>query len=212
MRADDSGRNGSRGCRRPSRRGGLTRTAPSGGRLHGAHAGVTRKLQRRRVQSPRVSSSSSLTKFAAILRASSRVSTPHSVFESVPEVRVLPSTGVTRLRRYYGPVRLPSQPPPPKRRRACHPRRDGSPRCIGSLRRLAVPTTPGGSGGCACRLLPLLAAFPASRAGRHPHLHFRGLLRLHSRYGPSGCSTAQGGLCHEASTGRLPDRVVHRAI
>src|SRR5262249_53061990 len=27
-----------------------------------------------------------------------------------------------------------------------------------------------------------------------------GLLGLHSSYGPPGCSTAQGGLCHEAST------------
>ena len=27
----------------------------------------------------------------------------------------------------------------------------------------------------------------------------QGLLRLHSRYGPLDCSTAQGGLCHEAS-------------
>src|SRR5215469_6631106 len=32
------------------------------------------------------------------------------------------------------------------------------------------------------------------------HGALRGLLRLHSRYGPSDCSTAQGGLCHEAST------------
>ena len=46
---------------------------------------------------------------------------------------------------------------------------------------------------------PAHAAFPVLQAGRHPHLHFRGLLRLHSRYGPSDCSTAQGGLCHEAS-------------
>ena len=46
---------------------------------------------------------------------------------------------------------------------------------------------------------PARAAFPVSLAGRHPRLHFRGLLRLHSRYGPSGCSAAQGGLCHEAS-------------
>jgi hypothetical protein len=46
---------------------------------------------------------------------------------------------------------------------------------------------------------PARAAFPVSLAGRHPRIHFRGLLRLHSRYGPSGCSTAQGGLCHEAS-------------
>jgi hypothetical protein len=36
------------------------------------------------------------------------------------------------------------------------------------------------------------------QAGQHPHLYFRGLLRLYSRYGPSICSTAQGGLCHEA--------------
>ena len=46
---------------------------------------------------------------------------------------------------------------------------------------------------------PVRAAFPVLQAGRHPHLYFRGLLRLHSRYGPSDCSTAQGGLCHEAS-------------
>jgi hypothetical protein len=32
------------------------------------------------------------------------------------------------------------------------------------------------------------------------HGALRGLLRLHSYYGPSDCSTAQDGLCHEAST------------
>ena len=46
---------------------------------------------------------------------------------------------------------------------------------------------------------PAHTAFPVMQAGRHPHLYFRGLLRLHARYGPSDCSTAQGGLCHEAS-------------
>src|SRR3954454_20651643 len=45
---------------------------------------------------------------------------------------------------------------------------------------------------------PAHAAFPVMQAGRHPHLYFRGLLRLYSRYGPSDRSTAQGGLCHEA--------------
>jgi hypothetical protein len=35
-----------------------------------------------------------------------------SVVESAPEVRGLPSPGVTRLHRYYVPVRLPPQPPP----------------------------------------------------------------------------------------------------
>ena len=57
---------------------------------------------------------------------------------------------------------------------------------------------------------PSRAAFPLSQAGRHPRLHFRGLLRLHSNYGPLDRSTAQGGLCHRASihpvtrTNRLP--------
>ena len=32
-------------------------------------------------------------------------------FESIPEVRVLPSTGITRLQRSYYPVRLPPVPP-----------------------------------------------------------------------------------------------------
>jgi hypothetical protein len=38
---------------------------------------------------------------------------------------------------------------------------------------------------------PPRAAFPDPVAGRHPRLHFRGLLRLHSRYGPPDCSAAR---------------------
>ena len=34
--------------------------------------------------------------------------------------------------------------------------------------------------------------------GRHPHCHFRGLLRLHSPYRPPDRSAAHGDLCHEA--------------
>jgi hypothetical protein len=49
------------------------------------------------------------------------------------------------------------------------------------------------------KLAEVRAAFPVMQAGRHPHLYYRGLLGLHSRYGPSDCSAAQGGLCHEAS-------------
>src|SRR4051812_42022660 len=47
---------------------------------------------------------------------------------------------------------------------------------------------------------PPRAAFPVSQPGRRPRLHFRGLLRLHSRYGPPDRSAARGGLRHEAST------------
>src|SRR5215475_9104085 len=35
------------------------------------------------------------------------------------------------------------------------------------------------------------SAFPKWQEGRHPHCHFRGLLRLYSRYGPSNRSAAQ---------------------
>ena len=73
------------------------------------------------------------------------------------------------------------------------------------ITRITLPTCrahyPDGSETGACvDCYPVHAAFPVIQAGRHPYLHFRGLLRLHSRYGPLDCSTAQGGLCHEAST------------
>src|SRR5262245_32789434 len=35
-----------------------------------------------------------------------------AIFESTPEVRVLPSAGIIRLQRSYDPVRLPPMPPP----------------------------------------------------------------------------------------------------
>jgi len=41
-------------------------------------------------------------------------------------------------------------------------------------------------------------AFPERTAGRHPPLSFRGLLKLHSRYGLQSCSPTLRGLCHEA--------------
>jgi hypothetical protein len=76
---------------------------------------------------------------------------------------------------------------------------DGSP----PITRTTFPTCrahyPGGSSGCSCRLLPApVGAFPVWQVGRHPHCHFRGLLRLHSRYGPPDRSATQGDLCHEA--------------
>ena len=43
-------------------------------------------------------------------------------------------------------------------------------------------------------------SFPKWQEGQHPHCHFRGLLRLHTRYGPPDCSAAQGDLCREAPT------------
>src|SRR5262245_13599521 len=44
------------------------------------------------------------------------------------------------------------------------------------------------------------STFAKWQEGRHPHCHYRGLLRLYSRYGPPDRSAAQGDLCREAPT------------
>jgi hypothetical protein len=51
---------------------------------------------------------------------------------------------------------------------------------------------PADRNGCMCRLLSRSRGPPVMEAGRHPLIDFRELLRLHSRYGPLNCSTAQG--------------------
>jgi hypothetical protein len=57
---------------------------------------------------------------------------------------------------------------------------------------------PGGPGRVLVGFFPACAAFPQSQRGRRPHLHFRGLLKLHSRYGLPGRSPAISRLCHKA--------------
>ena len=118
---------------------------------------------------------------------------------STPEVRILPSTGVTRVQRYYDPVRLPPVPLPEAALRPLPPPQMGLPRYPLHLSDVPCPLPRRIETGAHVDCFPAHAAFPVMQAGRHPHLYFRGLLRLHSRYGPSDCSTAQGGLCHEAS-------------
>jgi hypothetical protein len=58
------------------------------------------------------------------------------------------------------------------------------------------------------------AAFPIMQAGRHPRLHFRGLLELHVCYGMPGCSPTKSGLGYEASTHpgaqRTPGRIARQ--
>ena len=121
------------------------------------------------------------------------------VFTSAPEVRALSSTGATRLHRSYHPVRLPLTSPSKPALRPLPSCQTGLPRLPASPFRRAVPTTPADRLGALVDCFPTRAAFPVLQAGRHPRLYFRGLLRLYSRYGPSDCSTAQGGLRHEAS-------------
>jgi len=64
--------------------------------------------------------------------------------------------------------------------------------------RRAVPTTPADRAGVRVDCFPAHAAFPKWPEGRHPRCHFRGLLRLHSRYRPPDRSVAFGDLYHEA--------------
>jgi hypothetical protein len=78
--------------------------------------------------------------------------------------------------------------------------RTGLPRLLASSFRRAVSTTPADRAGAHVDCFPAHAAFPKWQEGRHPHWDFRGLLGLHACYGPLNCSTAHGGLCHEAST------------
>jgi hypothetical protein len=66
----------------------------------------------------------------------------------------------------------------------------GLPRLLGSPFRRAVPTTPADQAGARVDCFPARTAFPKWQEGRHPHCHFRGLLRLHSRYRPPDRSAA----------------------
>jgi len=101
------------------------------------------------------------------------------LFKSTPEARALPSTGITRLRQYYDPLRLPP---------GAHRRGYGAqapPQWVSHVARITFATCRahylGGPNGCFCRSpSPFVLPSPVS-AGRHPRLHFRGLLRLHAR-------------------------------
>jgi hypothetical protein len=145
----------------------------------------------------------SQSRYTFLRRTCSQV--PLIFFASLPEVRVLPSTGVTRLPQYRDPLRVPTGPPSLSRpwerfstRLGVPPfAQTGSPSLPCPLPRW-TPT--GARVGC----FPAGAAFPVSQAGRRPRLHFPVLLRLHSRYGRQSCSAPLGGLCHKAPTWPLP--------
>ena len=123
-----------------------------------------------------------------------------AVFGSMPKVRVLCSAGITQPRRSYDLVRLPPWPLPSATLRTLPSPVTGLPRLPEPPFRRAVPTTPADRAGASVDCFPAHAAFPKWQEGRHPHCHFRGLLRLHTRYGPPDRSATQGGLCHEAPT------------
>src|SRR5262249_34965934 len=101
------------------------------------------------------------------------------------------------LRRHYPASTLIRPCPTPAVTAACRDVEAATLATSGSLPRLpeppfrrAVPTTPADRAGARVDCFPAHAAFPKWPEGRHPHCHFRGLLRLHSRYGPPNCSAA----------------------
>ena len=122
-----------------------------------------------------------------------------SVFESAPEVRGLPSAGVTRVQQYCAPVRLPAGPPP----EATLKPRPSTGR-VSPVTRLTFPACrahyPGGS-----RRVHVSIASPLTRPS--PFCRRVGI-RTSTFEACSGfthvtaCRIAQppkGGLCHEAS-------------
>ena len=118
------------------------------------------------------------------------ISSPLASVSATPRPGALSSIGITRLRRYYDPIRHPIRPgpllaehqlvmtliPPPNRasRVALIPR-------VYTCRR----HYPGGTARCIHRSpSPTAAAFPERQAGRLPHHPFRGLLSVHCTLRP----------------------------
>jgi hypothetical protein len=84
---------------------------------------------------------------------------------ATPEVRALPSVGITQLQRSYDPVRLPPLPPPASALRPLPSHRTGPP----PITRTTFPTCraycPCESSGCSCRLLPRSRGLPQMAGG-----------------------------------------------
>jgi len=137
---------------------------------------------------------------AAARPSTSAVTFPSQAHRQSPSPRLLRKRTRSQgplLRRYYSASTLLRPCPTPAVAAAC---RDveaatltvtGLPRLPEPPFRRAAPTTPADRAGARVDCFPARAAFPKWQEGRHPHCHFRGLLRLHSRYGPPHCSAAQ---------------------
>ena len=119
---------------------------------------------------------------------------------NAPEVRPLPSIGVTRLPRYYEPLRHPRRPGLSLAGvRLGHAPTAGVSRVAPiSLCRHAVAITPvePQAGVLSLPMKPVTAAFPIPLLGRLPHYAFRGLLGVHSGYGLSARGVAHGDPFH----------------
>jgi hypothetical protein len=120
-------------------------------------------------------------------------------FESIPEVRVLPSTGITRLQRSYYPVRLPPMPPPEATLRPLPSHQTGLPRLPEPPFQRAVPTTPADRAGAYVDCFPASRSLPQMAGGSASALSLsrpaQASLTLRRIAQPP-----TGDLCHEAPT------------
>ena len=124
------------------------------------------------------------------------------------------------LRRNYPASTVIRPCPTPARSAASHSveaatsDRAGLPRLPASPFQRAAPNTPMDRTGAPVDSFPVRPAFPVVPAGRHPYLHFRGLLSPGSQSGVTHVTARwiaqppKGGLCHEASARPVarPDR------
>src|SRR4029077_589394 len=88
-----------------------------------------------------------------------------AIFESTPEVRVLPSTGITRPQRSYYPVRLPPMPSPEATLRPLPSHQTGLPRLPEPPFRRAAPTTPANRAGAHVDCFPASHGLPQMAGG-----------------------------------------------
>src|SRR4051812_37812379 len=120
----------------------------------------------RRPSSPRGKASSEASGYAGAFQAHRQSPVLGSV-QSTPAARALAPARMTPPPRSYGALRLPSDPPPVRRRGCQPPVETGLPRWPASAFRRAVPRTPADRDGCMCRLLPrshVLPRFPGGSA------------------------------------------------
>src|SRR6185503_7804487 len=124
----------------------------------------------RRPSSPQGKASSEASGCSGVFQAHRQSPILGSV-QSAPEARALSSASITRPPRSYGPLRLPSDPPPVRRWGCQPPSGRVSPADPHHPSSVPCPVPRRIETGACVDCFPAHTAFPVSQAGRHPHLH-----------------------------------------
>ena len=119
--------------------------------------------------------------------------------KSAPEVRVLPSAGITRHQRYYHPFRFPPAPPPEVTLRPLPSPRRASPDYPHHLPCVPCPLPRRTATGAFVGYSPVPRGLPLISGGSASTSSLSRPAQASLAFGPQGRSTAQGGLCHRAS-------------